>query len=63
MPYARVERLEGSKWQHCCNTDVLPNVCQAEAFGLIEARKLWRAGAAGVRVTVVTEMIVLERVR
>lgn len=60
---ARVETWEEGKWVRHLDMRGAPNVAVAESIGLIEARSLWRRGCAGVKVTVITEIKVLEKLR
>lgn len=59
---ALVEYLANGQW--CFGGRVYAaNDKEAETTGLEAARGLWRRGAAGVRVTISTDRIALERLR
>lgn len=59
---ARVEQWVDGKWT-LCKMLWAANPDKAKDIGVDHARSVWRAGAAGVRVTVISPEIVLERMR
>lgn len=59
---AKVEYYHEGLWVFHTNV-IGANDAEAEATGFAVARGLWRQGVAGVKVTVITDKVVLEKLR